>query len=84
MQVPAMDKKFYIDEKCNECGICEKVCISNNISMKDNKPTWNQNCEQCLACIQWCPTKAIQYGPKTINYERYHHPQIKLSEMILK
>ncbi len=83
-QVPMMDKKFSVDDNCNECGICENVCISNNISMKDNRPVWNQNCEQCLACIQWCPTKAIQYGPKTINYERYHHPQIKLSEMILK
>jgi len=37
--------------------------------------------EQCLACIQWCPAEAIQYGKNTAAKKRYHHPEIKLSDM---
>lgn len=66
---PAMknppDKKYWIDENCNGCGICEIVCPSGNIKMINNKPEWFQsNCEQCLACLNWCPQQAIQYGKK--------------------
>jgi ferredoxin/flavodoxin len=81
-QIPRMDKAFWVDEKCNKCGICSKVCPSENIAMVEGKPTWNQHCEQCLACIQWCPQKSIQYGKKTPAYERYHHPEIQLKDII--
>jgi len=37
--------------------------------------------EQCLACIQWCPAEAIQYGKNTAAKKRCHHPEIKLSDM---
>jgi len=61
--------------------ICEKLCPTNNIIMKNKKPTWNQNCEQCFGCIQWCPDKAIEYKNKTIGRKRYHNPHITISEM---
>jgi ferredoxin len=80
--VPEMDKKFWVDEKCNRCGICEKVCPAGNIALTDGNPRWNHHCEQCLACIQWCPKEAIQYGKKTSKYERYHHPEIALKDML--
>lgn len=80
--VSGMDKGFRVDEKCNSCGICEKVCPAKNILISNGKPEWLHKCEQCLACIQWCPQKAIQYGKKTPGYERYHHPEVKLSEII--
>ena len=79
--IPKMDKKFWIDEECNSCGICEKVCPAANILMKEGKPVWQKQCQQCLACIQWCPKESIQYGKKTSEYKRYHHPEIKLKEM---
>lgn len=81
-RVPAMDKKFWVDDKCNECGICATVCPANNVTMVNDRPHWHQRCEQCLACLQWCPTKAIQYGKKTPQYERYHHPEVKLKDII--
>jgi ferredoxin len=81
-QIPKMDSKFWVDEKCNQCGICSKVCPAENITLIEGKPTWNHRCEQCLACIQWCPQKAIQYGQKTPAYERYHHPEIQLKDML--
>jgi ferredoxin len=82
--IPKMDRDFWVDQKCNGCGICEKVCPVKNIVMIKEKPTWLHRCEQCLACIQWCPKEAIQYGKKTSMYERYHHPEISLKDIISK
>jgi ferredoxin len=81
-QIAKMDGKFLADEKCNHCGICVRLCPAENISLEEGKPTWHHHCEQCLACIQWCPQKAIQYGPKTAGYERYHHPEIQLKDVL--
>jgi ferredoxin len=79
-RIHKMDKKFFADESCTKCGICEKVCPVGNIILKDGIPSWNQKCEQCLACLQWCPVSAIQYGKATIGRRRYHHPEIKVTE----
>ena len=79
--IPKMDKNFWADDKCNGCAICTSVCPSGNILLNGQKPVWQGNCEQCLACIQWCPLEAIQYGKKTQVYARYHHPEITLSDM---
>ncbi len=77
-----MDKGFRVDDKCNSCGICEKVCPAKNITMAGGKPVWNHKCEQCLACIQWCPVASIQYGKKTPMYPRYHQGTVKVADMI--
>jgi Pyruvate/2-oxoacid:ferredoxin oxidoreductase delta subunit len=81
-RVPEMDKGFWVDEKCNTCGICKTVCPCGNIDLKAGRPVWLHHCEQCLACIQWCPQEAIQFGKKTPRYKRYHHPEVTLQEMI--
>ena len=44
------------------------------------KPNFER--EQCLACIQWCPQEAIQFGKKTPRYKRYHHPEVTVREML--
>ena len=77
-----MDKKFQIDGACTSCRICERVCPVKNIVVQAGKPIWHGSCEQCLACIQWCPEACIQYGKKTKNYQRYHHPEVKLKDII--
>ena len=81
-QVHKMDKDFWCDDKCNACGICVKVCPAKNIVLESGKPVWRHHCEQCLACIQWCPQESIQYGKKTPAYERYHHPEIALKDIL--
>jgi len=81
-QVRKMDKNFWADEKCNSCGICSKVCPAANIEMPDGKPAWLHQCEQCFACLQWCPQEAIQYGKKTPKYQRYHHPEVTLKDLL--
>jgi ferredoxin len=80
--VPKMDKSFLVDDKCTSCGICEKICPAQNILIINGKPAWQHHCEQCLACIQWCPEEAIQFGRGTTKKKRYHHPEIKLSDML--
>lgn len=81
-QVPKMDKNFWVDDKCNSCGICSKVCPADNIEMLNEKPGWFHRCEQCFACLQWCPQEAIQYGKKTPKYQRYHHPEVTLKDLL--
>jgi len=78
------DKNFWTTEKCNGCGTCSKVCPANNIDIIDGKPQWKHECEQCVACMQWCPQKSIQYKKKTLKRGRYHNPEIKVNELFPK
>lgn len=77
-----LDKKFTVYTACNGCGICERVCQVGNITMKDGKPDWLHHCEQCLACLHWCPQEAIQVGKKTEGRKRYHHPEINAKDLM--
>lgn len=81
-QVHKMDKDFWCDDNCNSCGVCVQVCPAANIALQEGKPVWHHECEQCLACIQWCPQESIQFGKKTPAYERYHHPEITLKDIL--
>lgn len=73
---------FYADEKCAGCGLCEKVCLSKKIVMKNNKPVWQRKtlCYMCFACLNFCPRQAVQIrdipGVKSLSREngRYPHP----------
>lgn len=78
----AMDtKKFYANDNCTGCGICESVCNCNTIKVQ-RKPSWGKECTQCLACIHLCPVKAIQYGKATEKKGRYKNPKVAVNEMM--
>jgi len=77
-----MDKNYFADENCTSCGICEQVCPVNNIEMHDGKPQWNNRCQMCVACINFCPEESIQYADKTQDRGRYHHPEISVQDVI--
>lgn len=77
-----MAKSYIADEKCNGCAICAQVCPVNNITMIEDRPNWNSACQQCYACLQWCPQEAIQFGNKTSGIPRYHNPYIKVKAII--
>ena len=73
---------FIPDAKCNGCGICKSVCPMDNITIIDGKPAWKDHCALCFACLQWCPKEAIQAGNVTVNKRRYHHPDVRISDII--
>jgi ferredoxin len=74
------DRSFRVNEKCSGCGICAKVCPTDNIKLVDGRPVWQHHCETCLACYSWCPQAAI--GGEIVSYnDRYHHPTVNLSDM---
>lgn len=74
---------FIYNEKCNGCSICKKICPVNNIEIIDNKPSWLSNqCVGCFACINWCPEEAIQIGSLNMNIVNYHHPEVKISDLM--
>ena len=76
------DEQFYTDANCNGCGICEKVCPVNNIKLSDNIPEWLGNCENCLACMHFCTKESIQYNTNTVKFDRYHHPDVSVKEIM--
>jgi flavodoxin/NAD-dependent dihydropyrimidine dehydrogenase PreA subunit len=75
-------KKFYVDENCTSCGICEKICNCKNIKV-EGKPKWGAQCTQCLGCLHLCPSNAIQYGKGTEKKGRYKNPNINITEYYL-
>jgi ferredoxin len=81
-RIPYMDRDFWSNGSCDSCGTCAKVCPVNNIELIDRKPVWMHKCEQCFACLQWCPKEAIQYGKNTASRRRYHHPEISIQDII--
>ena len=65
-------RDFYTTDKCIGCGTCARVCPLNNVSLKERKPVWGDDCTHCMACIAGCPTEAIEYGTITQRKEKYH------------
>ena len=76
-------KKFYATDECISCGQCERICNSQAIFIKNGKPEWTEKvCSHCVACINRCPSKAIEYGKSTKKRERYVNPNVKFDNNI--
>lgn len=68
-------KKFYVTDKCINCGKCVKICPLNNINLNNKKIIWGNHCTHCMACISHCPSEAIEYGKHSIGKRRYTFPK---------
>lgn len=79
--VNRLDCLFSVNDKCRGCEICVKVCPAANIAMENGKPNWLHRCENCLACFNFCPERAIQSKIAQNDY-RYIHPEYKTKTAI--
>lgn len=75
------DSTFFVNDNCNGCGTCQMVCPVNNILIVNEKPNWQHHCENCLACYNLCPKKAI-HGPLVEKDYYYKHPDIKIKDFV--
>lgn len=84
-------------DKCIGCNTCVRVCPQGNISLLKNtersagrvqntdKPlaAIGDNCTACLSCVHFCPQQAlITNGRETLKDRQYHHPEIKLKDLL--
>jgi len=44
--------------------------------MEEKKPVWTSTCEQCMRCVNFCPTESIyqSMGGDTKAKNKYHEP----------
>ena len=76
-----LDKSFRTTEQCTGCGVCSEICPVENIRMQGDQPVWLKQCENCLACYNWCPEQAIQNDIAQNGYH-YRHPDVKTNDII--
>lgn len=78
-----IENYLFVDDTCNQCGTCAKVCPVDNIEMdlKNGKIALSDKCFMCFACVHNCSQKAIHVKGE-INGNRYRNKNIKLKEII--
>ena len=69
-----------VNEKCNTCGICGKVCPTGNIEIKE-KVVFGTVCELCYGCVHICPQNAIHLKNEKSNI-RFRNENINIPEII--
>lgn len=55
---PGVPLKPTADSKCNNCGICVRVCPMGAINTANPRITDKKSCIACAACIVACPQQA--------------------------
>jgi NAD-dependent dihydropyrimidine dehydrogenase PreA subunit/flavodoxin len=74
------DKRFFVEDSCNNCQVCEKVCPVDNIKVNE-KPEFLHHCEECFACIHHCPQNSIRLTNEK-SRARFINEHISLKDII--
>ena len=77
-------KAFHVSERCIHCGLCEKSCVRHTIRLQNGSPVWGDHCTHCMACINHCPVRAIEYGKNSRKKTLYHAPLYQRSISSIK
>jgi ferredoxin len=83
---PLFVKGFKVTPDCGGCGLCARICPAGAISMTGPalRPVFSARCEHCQGCLNWCPKRAIRYIRLKPDSGRYHHPGVKVPEMVIE
>lgn len=73
-------KSYIITDRCILCGICAKVCPSDNITVTD-RVTFDSRCEGCYGCVHNCPQNALHLK-KEKSSARFRNTEVGLDEII--
>lgn len=76
------DRSFSQSSSCKSCGLCTKVCPTENIILENKKLQWLHNCEQCFACQTICSHKGITFAGTLGDYPL--NKDIKREELLLR
>ncbi|MEW6712601.1 MAG: EFR1 family ferrodoxin [Candidatus Riflebacteria bacterium] len=79
-QPGTVDNRFSVEDSCNQCKVCEKVCPVDNIEVQQ-KPVFKHKCISCYACTHNCPQNAIRLKGER-SRTRFRNPGIELVEII--
>jgi Pyruvate/2-oxoacid:ferredoxin oxidoreductase delta subunit len=71
--------RMTVTEKCEGCGLCCKLCPTNNIKTQGGKAVRGKNCIACTACANWCPQRAIE---SRMLKGQYHHPDVNAVDLV--
>lgn len=55
------------NNKCTRCGLCQKDCPVNNISVETKGVSFRNKCVSCQRCIHKCPVNAFLYKNKAVD-----------------
>jgi ferredoxin len=72
---------FLVNDSCNGCGTCTRVCSAQIIRLVDGVPVYNGACNACLACAHHCPQDAIHMKVEK-GSEHYHNPTVSVDDII--
>lgn len=72
------DAGFVISDLCVGCGLCSRVCPTRNITMEHGKPVFHHQCASCMACVCYCPRKAIGFSLPREGLSGLHMPMLRL------
>ncbi len=73
--------KYNVEDSCIKCGICAKVCPTDNIIAHDAKPVFDKKCISCLACTHNCPQNSIRLAGEKSRM-RFRNQNVSLKEII--
>ena len=68
-----------LPETCILCGICEKRCPCNAITVQTKERTWAINhfqCVQCGYCVSECPKKSLAMDPGIPHISTKMEPEV--------
>ena len=71
--------RMTVTDKCVGCGLCCKLCPTNNIEIQNGKAVRGKKCIACTACANWCPQQAIN---NRMLKGQYHHPEISATDLL--